>query len=235
MWNLRVLLLKELADWWQHRLCVCCHLYPGCDSFWFFFFCFFLAREDVRDRRSLMGLYILCDVWGTCSQKYWTHKCAHLPWSHWEGDKMQDTAMSQWCRVTPVTAEWQQKGWFFLNFAANMNMGSALTDWKRSWTFAGLVFMQTPFASCFAEILDILGCCSIWGADPARAVCSVSCLHHSTATLSSTSLPFKHEGEIKLNVHIWGRWLAPVLQWYLREIFFMLFQQHRRKWKCFLL
>lgn len=130
-----------------------------------------------------------------------------------------------------VAAERLDFSWILLQ----TYMGSALTGWKRSWTFAGLVFMQTPFASCFAEILDILGCCAIWGADPACAVCSVSCLHHSTATLSSTSLPFKHEGEMKLNVHIWGRWLAPVLQWYLREIFFMLFQQHRRKWKCFLL
>lgn len=29
-----------------------------------FGFFFFLASEDVRDRRSLMGLHILRDVWG---------------------------------------------------------------------------------------------------------------------------------------------------------------------------
>lgn len=83
---------------------------------------------------------------------------------------------------------------------------------------------------CDSEHLGVL----FWS-DPAHTVCSVLCLHHSTATLSSTSLPFMHEGEMKLNVHIQGRWLAPVLQRYLREIFFMSFQQHRRKWKCFLL
>lgn len=31
---------------------------------------FFFASEDVRDRRSLMGIHILRDVWCTCSQKY---------------------------------------------------------------------------------------------------------------------------------------------------------------------
>lgn len=44
----------------------------------------------------------------------------------------------------------------------------------------------------------------LFWSDLAHAVCSVACLHHSTATLSSTSLPFKHEGEMKLNVHYQG-------------------------------
>lgn len=106
--------------------------------------------------------------------------------------------------------------------------------WLEEVNFCWIWLYADPFcillffwdSECFGELF--------WS-DPAHAVCSVSSLHHSTATLSSTSLPFKHEGEMKLNVHIRGRWLVPVLQWYLREIFFMSFQQHRRKWKCFLL
>lgn len=87
--------------------------------------------------------------------------------------------------------------------------------------------MQTPFAlCCFSENLNVLGC---YFEATLHMLSVVSYPHRSAATLSSTSLPFKHEGEMKLNVHTRGRWLAPVLQWYLREIFFMLFQQHRRK------
>lgn len=200
---------------------------------WFLLGIFFLATEDVRDRRSLMGLYILRDVWGTCSQEYWTHKCTHLPWSHWEGDKIQDTAMSQSCRVTSVTAERQQKGRIFLGFYCKPVNGLCSLWLEGEANFCCVCLYADPFCILFFWDSGHFGV--LFGSDPAWAACSVSGLHHSTATLSSTSLPFKHEGEMKLNVHIRGRWLAPVLQWYLREIFFMLFQQHRRKWKCFLL
>lgn len=178
-----------------------------------------------------MGLHTLCDVWGTCSQEYWTHKCTHLPWSHWEGDGIQDTAMSQPCRVTSGTTERQQKGRIFPGFYCKCVNGLCSHWLEENVNFFWVSLYTDPF--CILFCWDSGHFWVLFTSDPVCAVGSVSCLHHSTATLSSISLPFKHEGEMKLNVHIRGRWLAPVLQWYLRD-FLHVISAAQKEMKVFL-
>lgn len=126
--------------------------------------------------------------------------------------------------------------YFFFHFTANPQMSSArllsLTR-REGELLLGFAVGQPPLPfAVFPEALSFMGFCS-----EVTLACTIffaSCLHQSTAILSSTSSPVKRRGEMKLDMHIRGSWLATVLQQYLEDEFLQVISAVQKETKVFL-